>query len=120
MKAIRKLFVIFSLLLITGCVTTTYDWQNEVVYIPPIERPMRFYRYNDFWYAEPYVVFIFEDSSGYRTRRKVPTSKLDSHMKRRSPIMRNKRDIGSIKKEIERMKQYPDRRKNKKRTRNRK
>ena len=48
MKAIRKLFVIFSLLLITGCVTTTYDWQNEVVYIPPIERPMRFYRYNDF------------------------------------------------------------------------
>ncbi len=115
-----RILILLLVLIFSGCATSSYDWETEVTYIPPLERPIRFYRWNDFWYAEPYAIFIFEDSSGYRTRRKVPTSKLNNHMRRNSSFMKNKNDIDSVMKDVNKMKQYQDRMKNKRRIRNRK
>ena len=121
-------------ILIVGCVITPiyYDrWEYEpidsidrtrngveYVYIPRV-RPPRFYSYNNFWYAEPYTILVFEDSTGYKTREKIPNSLLRKRLIRERPIMKRKRDVESIMKDINRMKDRKDRYNNKRRIKKR-
>ena len=125
-------FIIMLLpILITGCVITpvyNYDWWEykpvdsievyrgdiEYVYIPRT-RPMRFYRYNNFWYAEPYTILIFKDDRGRSIREKVPNSHLRTRLNKKRPIMKRKKDVESIMKDINKMKQHQNRRKNRRR-----
>ena len=122
-------------ILISGCVISPvyeYRWwehepidsisidqtRTEYVYIPRT-RPTRFYRYNDWWYAEPYTILIFEDSRGRKIREKVPNSHLKRKLNRQRPIMKRKKDVESIMKDINKMKQHQNRQKNKRRVRKR-
>ena len=120
-------------ILFVGCVVTpiyNYDWWEyqpidyigkqkiEYVYIPR-ERPIRFYRYNDWWYTEPYTILILQDSRGRSIREKVPNSHLRRRLKKQRPIMKRKKDVESIMKDINKMKQHQNRQKNKRRVRKR-
>ena len=134
-KSILSGFVILLLpILITGCVIAPihYNWWEyepvdsinirkndiEYVYIPRV-RPPRFYSYNKFWYAEPYTILIFEDSNGYKTREKIPNSLLKKRLIRERPIMKRKKDVESIMRDINRMKDRKDRHNNRRRMRKR-
>ena len=108
-------FIILLLpIVITGCVITPIyydDWEykpidslimdNEVeyVYIPKV-RLSKIYRYNDWWYTEPYTILIFEDSMGYRTREKIPNSLLKRRLNEQRPFLKRSRDVDSIMKDI--------------------
>ena len=112
-------FIILLLpIVITGCVITPIyydDWEykpidslimdNEVeyVYIPKV-RLSKIYRYNDWWYTEPYTILIFEDSMGYRTREKIPNSLLKRRLNEQRPFLKRSRDVDSIMKDINKMK----------------
>ncbi len=127
-------FIILLLpIVITGCVITPIyydDWEykpidslimdNEVeyVYIPKV-RLSKIYRYNDWWYTEPYTILIFEDSMGYRTREKIPNSLLKRRLNEQRPFLKRSRDVDSIMKDINKMKNLKDRRNIKRRMRKR-
>ena len=127
--------IIFLLpLLITGCVVNSgyqYDWweyepidsnirRNKVEYVYiPRTRPARFYRYNDWWYTEPYTIVIFEDSIGRRIREKVPNSHLRKRLSKKRPMMKRKKDVESIMKDINNMKGSQNRYRNRRRIKGR-
>ena len=93
MKKIKFIFFITSLMLIfniSGCVPVMYHqyepidvidiYHNpirhpEVVYIPR-HRPLKLYRYNNFWYDEPYTRMLYMDLQGRVAPRKIPNSQL--------------------------------------------
>ena len=124
------LLMMLTPIFFVGCVVTPiyYDWWEyqpvdsievyrsniEYVYIPRT-RPMKFYRYNNFWYAEPYTILTFKDDKGRRIREKVPNSHLRNRLNKQRPIMKRKKDVESIMKDINKMKQHQNRRKNRKR-----
>ena len=94
----KRIFgIVLFVFLFSGCV---YDIKPTLTYIPPIEKPRSFYKYEDFWYSEPYIVFTFEDPSGNRSKKKVPISKLKRH------IRKNKLDSDSIIRDVEKMKRH--------------
>ena len=118
-----------------GCVVTpiyNYDWWEyhpidsmevyrsniEYVYIPRT-KPMSFYRYNNIWYAEPYTILIFRDDRGRSIREKVPNSHLRRRLKKQRPIMKRKKDVESIMKDINKKKSHQHRRKSRVRVRKR-
>ena len=90
----------------------------EYVYIPKV-RLSKIYRYNDWWYTEPYTILIFEDSMGYRTREKIPNSLLKRRLNEQRPFLKRSRDVDSIMKDINKMKNLKDRRNIKRRMRKR-
>ena len=104
-------------LFIIGCITPAYqyDWweyepidsnihypinRPELVYIPKY-RPRPLYLYENFWYAEPYTIVIYEDDSGYRSRQKVPNSHLKMQLNKSRPYMTRERDVESIMKRVD-------------------
>ena len=104
-------------LFIVGCITPAYQYEwweyepidsnihhpinrPELVYIPRY-RPRPLYLYENFWYAEPYTVVIYEDDSGYRLRQKVPNSHLKFQLNKSRPYMKRKRDVESIMKRVD-------------------
>ena len=120
-------------ILIAGCVITpayelweynTIDYNihhksidPEYVYIPRY-RPRPMYLYERIWYAEPYTILIYEDSTGYKIRQKVPNSQLRRQMNKSRPYMKRARDVESIMEDVkkERRKMQYNQRKRKKNT----
>ncbi len=111
------LLMLLAPIFITSCIVSTnsYDRYEPIDVINPSEgciqyvyiprhRPPRFYSYNNWWYTEPYSILIFEDSSGYRVRQKVPNSLLRSQLEKKRPFMRRKKDINSIMKDVDKRK----------------
>ena len=104
-------------LFIIGCITPAYqyDWweyepidsnihypinRPELVYIPRY-KPKPLYFYENFWYAEPYTIVIYEDDSGYRVRQKVPNTRLKMRLNKSRPYMKRGKDVESIMKRVE-------------------
>ena len=104
-------------LFIVGCITPAYQYEwweyesidsniqhpiirPELVYIPR-HRPRPLYLYENYWYAEPYTIVIYEDDSGYRSRQKVPNSHLRMRLNKARPYMKREKDVESIMKRVE-------------------
>ena len=110
--------VIFILpLLIAGCILPEhqYNWweyepidynihhnmiTHEYVYIPR-HRPKPLYLYERYWYSEPYTVVIYEDSTGYKIRQKVPNSRLKNQLNKSRPYLKRGKDVESIMKRVD-------------------
>ena len=108
MKKIKFIFFITSLMLIfniSGCVPVIYHqyepidvidiYHNpirhpEVVYIPR-HRPLKLYRYNNFWYDEPYTRMLYMDFRGNVSSRKIPNSQLPKRAPARPMVKRSKK-----------------------------
>ena len=104
MKLQNLLITFIVSILISGCGHYLFEGYfpvdyNEIAYIPK-HRPIRFYRYEDWWYAEPHIFLIFEDSSGYRERIKVPRSKIQYRLEKERPLLKQKKDVESIMRDI--------------------
>ena len=104
-------------LFIIGCKTPSYQYDQweyepidsnihypinrpELVYIPRY-KPKPLYFYENFWYAEPYTIVIYEDDSGYRVRQKVPNTRLKMRLNKSRPYMKRGKDVESIMKRVE-------------------
>ena len=104
-------------LFIIGCITPSYQYDQweyepidsnihypinrpELVYIPRY-KPKPLYFYENFWYAEPYTIVIYEDDSGYRVRQKVPNTRLKMRLNKSRPYMKRGKDVESIMKRVE-------------------
>ena len=104
-------------ILFTGCVTSLYQYEwweyepidynihhkvitPEYVYIPRY-KPKPLYLYENFWYSEPYTIIIYEDSTGYRLRQKVPNSHLKMRLNKSRPYLKRGRDVESIMKRVD-------------------
>ena len=111
-----NIILLFPLFII-GCITPSYqyDWweyepidsnihypinRPQLVYIPRY-RPKPLYLYENYWYSEPYTVVIYEDSTGYRLRRKVPNSRLKMQLKNSRPYLKRGKDVESIMKRVD-------------------
>ena len=112
-------FIFLLPLLITGCVTSTYqyDWweyepidynihhpinRTQLVYIPRYRsRPRPLYMYKNVWYSEPHTIVIYEDSTGYRLRQKVPNSHLKMQLNKSRPFLKRGKDVESIMKRVD-------------------
>ena len=106
---------IFLLPFLIGCVTSSYQYEwweyepidynihhkvsPEYVYIPRY-RPKPLYLYENYWYSEPYTIVIYEDSTGYRLRQKVPNSHLKMQLNKSRPYLKRGRDVESIMKRV--------------------
>ena len=109
--------MLLSPIFFTSCIVSTHSYNRydpidvinssesciQYVYIQR-HRPPRFYSYNNWWYTEPYSILIFEDSSGYRVRQKVPNSLLRNQLEKKRPFMKRKKDIDSIMKDVNKRK----------------
>ena len=110
-------FIFLLPLLISGCVTPAYqyDWweyepidsnihypinRPQLVYIPRY-RPRPLYLYESVWYSEPHTIVIYEDSTGYRLKQKVPNSHLKMQLNKSRPYLKRKRDVESILKRVD-------------------
>ena len=110
-------FIFLLPLLIAGCVAPIYQydrWEYDpidysihrnvinprYVYVPR-NRPRPLYMYERLWYSEPHTIVIYEDSTGYRLRQKVPTSHLKTHLNKSRPYLKRKKDVESIMKHVD-------------------
>ena len=104
-------------LFIIGCITPAYqyDWweyepidsnihhpinRPELVYIPRY-RPRPLYLYESVWYSEPHTIVIYEDSTGYRLKQKVPNSHLKMQLNKSRPYLKRGKDVESIMKRVD-------------------
>ena len=110
-------FIFLLPLLISGCVTPAYqyDWweyepidsnihypinRPQLVYIPRY-RPRPLYLYESVWYSEPHTIVIYEDSTGYRLKQKVPNSHLKMQLNKSRPYLKRGKDVESIMKRVD-------------------